>query len=390
MIRRKAIFSSFLLIIGLISGCIKLFEPPFSATDKFLVVDGHIYIEEKKCKVKLTRSQAIRDPSSPKAEKNAQVNIEDIFGNSYALTNQDSSIYSISNFDFKYNVKYRLRIKTNDGKEFLSEYISTGKTPTIDSIQFTRGINKVWHANVYTHDPSNNTWYYLWKYVETYKYVSGAKSQFETKNNEIIKRIDDIHTCWKNENSNTIITNTSKKLNADIIFQQKLNTIYTESRKFDMKYSILVKQYAIGADEYNYWKMLQKSNETTGSLFDPQPTQVTGNFKCLNDPGEVILGYFSPYSESQKRKTIEVYKDYQPDWFNTSLNCQVLTFFPGPNLKYFSKERGCCFNIPDFFNIIKEYHEDGKFNGYLVSTKECVDCRSKLYGGTNIEPEFMK
>jgi hypothetical protein len=46
---------------------------------------------------------------------------------------------------------------------------------------------------------------------------------------------------------------------------------------------------------------LKKNTEEIGSLFDPQPSGYKGNIRCVSDPTEMVLGYISSGSITQKR-----------------------------------------------------------------------------------------
>ncbi len=62
-----------------------------------------------------------------------------------------------------------------------------------------------------------------------------------------------------------------------------------------------MKQYGLTQEEFEYWNQLAKSTERTGSLFDPQPSSVTGNIKSQGDPSEMVFGYFSAANRQDER-----------------------------------------------------------------------------------------
>lgn len=59
------------------------------------------------------------------------------------------------------------------------------------------------------------------------------------------------------------------------------------------KYSILVNQYSLNEDEYNYWKKLKNITVSVGGLHDIIPSLIPSNIVCIENPGEKVLGYFS-------------------------------------------------------------------------------------------------
>jgi hypothetical protein len=72
-----------------------------------------------------------------------------------------------------------------------------------------------------------------------------------------------------------------------------------------IRYSILVKQYALTEDGYHYYQILKKNTESLGSIFDAQPSELTCNFHSLQDPTEIVIGFFSASSVVQKRIFID-------------------------------------------------------------------------------------
>ncbi|RYZ97271.1 MAG: DUF4249 family protein [Sphingobacteriaceae bacterium] len=72
-----------------------------------------------------------------------------------------------------------------------------------------------------------------------------------------------------------------------------------------MKYSILVKQYAMTKQEFEFWEIMKKNTEQLGTIFDPQPSQVKGNIHCVTDPAEVVIGYLGVCTVVQKRNYID-------------------------------------------------------------------------------------
>ncbi len=135
-----------------------------------------------------------------------------------------------------------------------------------------------------------------------------------------------------------------------------------------------MKQYALSQDGYYFWKNLKESSELTGSLYDKQPSHPVGNIKNINDPTEVVLGYFDMATVSSKRITI-IPKDIPSDVNVPSLysDClhdvdTVVSFSQIPNL------------IGAGYLISREILG----SGFEMVVKSCIGCRLK---GSNIKPE---
>jgi hypothetical protein len=64
-----------------------------------------------------------------------------------------------------------------------------------------------------------------------------------------------------------------------------------------------VRQLGISKDTYAYWRKVRELVNNAGSVFDTPPAPIKGNIYSVNDPNEVILGYF----EVAKAKLTRIY-----------------------------------------------------------------------------------
>lgn len=53
-----------------------------------------------------------------------------------------------------------------------------------------------------------------------------------------------------------------------------------------------VRQLSIAKESYDYWRRVRELVNNTGSVFDSPPAPIQGNLYNVNDPDEVVLGYF--------------------------------------------------------------------------------------------------
>jgi hypothetical protein len=234
---------------------------------------------------------------------------------------------------------------------------------------------------VNTRDPANNTRYYRWKYEETWQFTSAFRSTIEFVNGAVRPRTNNIYECWGSQRSNAIQLSNSTRLGQDVIANFPLILLPRASVKLRIKYSVLVSQYAQTPEEYNYWELLKKNTESLGSLFDPQPTQLTGNVHCLDDANERVIGYVGATTITQKRIFIDNAELRSSFFYDTgnegcstapdTIPLRIATdIFRNPN------------NVP-----IEPDYMPGTLNviGYLISSADCVDCRRR---GTNVKPSF--
>src|SRR5690606_28393632 len=117
-----------------------------------------------------------------------------------------SGNYIHPNLELDPHGQYQLRIKTSDGKEYLSDKIPVRITPEIDSLGYKQDERGV-RIHVNTHDASNNTRYYKWNFVETWEYTARLNSNFIYDDTiqpyKIRTRLDseNFYTCWRSQAS---------------------------------------------------------------------------------------------------------------------------------------------------------------------------------------------
>ncbi|MGV3588823.1 MAG: DUF4249 domain-containing protein [Adhaeribacter sp.] len=302
--------------------CKERFEPnlPEQATG-YLVVEGLIITGPGQTKFKLTRSLplgATRNSIVP--ETRALLQIEGEGSNIFPLAEKGPGLYAADNLSLTNGQQYRLRIKTAAGKEYISDFTEAKKTPPIDSITWQQENSGI-QIFVNTHNPQNNTRYYQWDYEETWEYYSLSDTDFKYEDGRVVERAPSEHTyrCWGKGGSVNLLLGSSAKLSQDVIYQQPLTYIPPTSIKLSYQYSIRVKQYALTRMAYEYLQLMRKNTETTGSFFDPQPSELKGNIRSVSDPAEPVIGYVSACDVTEKR--IFIQRREIGDWDYT-LICQ--------------------------------------------------------------------
>jgi hypothetical protein len=170
------------------------------------------------------------------------------------LPEKSLGLYSDS-FYLNPQLQYRLRIQTADGDSYLSDFVPFKTTPPIDSLSWTNGPDGV-VIYTSTHDPANATRYYQWNWDQTYEYQSVAYSQYEYifATDTVIPRpdSDQIFHCWSNSSSTSILLSSSTKLAQDVISLYPVKTIPPNDIQTSVLYSILVRQYALTREGYDY------------------------------------------------------------------------------------------------------------------------------------------
>ena len=369
----KKILSFIVIIVGLLAleGCVVPFSPPeVSTPGRFLVIDGFLNTNGiDSSSIMLTYTQVVSNKNTFGTELRARVTVEGNKGSTYTFTEIGKGLYRLPAQKVNPSEQFRIRIKTTANKEYLSEYVEVKQTPPIDSITYKIAADKgSVQVLVNTHDPLNKTRYYRWRFEETWEYHSPLISYFEIKNKAMVDRTSLINVCWQTARPSTILLASTAKLSQDIINDFPVTTITAASNKLRVRYSILVKQSGLTEDGFAYWNSLSKTTEKTGSLFDPQPSQVTGNIKNTANVQELVFGHFSAVSPQEKRFFVPVTLGF-------SVFCP-----PSDTL-----------SLADALKwtdiIVSQYYPEGaRFPDYIVGTSECADCRTQ--GGTLVRPSF--
>jgi Domain of unknown function (DUF4249) len=388
MVMKNLIFTRsqlLLLVILVVWGCIKPYDEYDDAKPMgFLVVEGYLNASNGTCTIKLSRTQNLSSKANSVVESGASVSLLRQSGGSIKLLQGQDGKYTASDINPQTGEKFQLSIKTLSGGSYTSDLVEVIATPPIDSVTWRDDGDEI-QFYVNTHDPAGAARYYRWEYDETYQYTSGNKSNYEyLVTNEIVSRREQIFLCWKDDVSRKIMIGTSETLNSDIIRDNNFAAILKSDSRFDLRYSMLLKQYAISKAEYIFLDNLKKNTQNLGTLFDPLPSEVSGNMHSDNGD-EPVYGYFSAYDVKEKRIFVGFEYNY-PEIHRGYVPCFPIDFVGVGQM------RGLGYG---YFNNVKlildeVYSMTGALVGYNVALATCVDCRLNFRKGTNKKPEWWK
>lgn len=374
---KKPVYALAFLIF--IFGCKERFEPELKTINsRLLVVEGVINVGGEPTVIHLSRTiPAAESGKTIAIEKDAQVYIESTDGQSYQLLENQPGTYQSAVLNLDSQKKYKLKI-ISKGQQYLTDFLEARVTPPIDDVTWESKTNGV-QVYVSTHDNTNNSRYYRWDFEDTWIFYANYKSTLIWDGTGLRPRnwdTEDIYRCWRTTNSTSIVVGSSIKLNNDVIYKQPLAFIPSTSEKFTEKYSILVKQYVLTKEAFDFWENLRKNTENLGSIFDAQPSQLTGNIRNVNNPNEPVLGYISVGNVETKR--IFIGKDELPSWVPDPIVKCSLDSIDVNNAQIFA-------NTNYYIPIGEIWNDTGKLVGYRWTTKECSDCTLR---GVNKKPNF--
>jgi hypothetical protein len=281
---------AFLLLF--IYSCVKPYKPDISTYEDVFVVDGELSNLPGPYKVSLSRSYEF-NKSSDDVVTGAQVKIFDNTGLEVELQETSDGVYSTIDSTFRGVIgnSYKLQIMV-DGEVYESDFETLKNPIPIDQVYWEyNSENNGIQLLVDTHDSTNSTHYYSWEYEETWRFQIPIEVMGKSEWKE----------CYLYNNSNDFNLGTSTRRKGDIIDRQPLLFIDENTNRLFMRYSMLVKQFALTERAYKFFSDLNTLNQNQGTLFDPIPYSLVGNMKNITNKDMPVLGYFLVTGASEKR-----------------------------------------------------------------------------------------
>ena len=356
------------------ASCLEPYTLPPTVDKRLLVVDGFINSLSGLAKVKLSRSQPLDAIFPYPAERFASVFVESENNQRFQLPETQSGIYETVRSDLQVGLSYRLHITTAAGDQFVSDLVELKQAPVLKDVFWVRDGDGI-TIRVDAEDETGATRYYQWVYTETWEYDSDSNANFILKGGGVVVMTpaERINICYSTDASSKVLISTTSDQTHDVVNDFALVHIPRGSRKLSRTYSILVEQRALDDQAYNYWLQLQRSTENLGGLFDPPPTEVTGNVRPTKSGGPVALGYFNGGGVEQKRIYIRFNELPQEFQYVKRLPCMVDT------VSVLGYPQGSPFMsaMPPTRAFVQEPNHPRDI---------CMDCR--LHGGTTKKPDF--
>jgi hypothetical protein len=357
-------------------------SPYKSPVTGYLVVEGYIS-GNTVSQFLLSRTIPLPGDSTLPTESGATVLIQGSDNSSYPLTGMGNGVYStVDTLQLNTQLQYRLSIKTGNGEQYLSDFVPFKPTPPIDSINWIQNGDLSIQIYANTHDPANNTHYYQWNFDQTYEYHSAEESDDywdkDTTPPTPVQRTpaQQVYRCWQSGSSTSIVIGNSTKLASDVIYEQPVKYIPPNDIQTSVLYSILVREYSLTADGYNFLSLMQQNTESLGSIFDAQPSQITGNIHSVTNPAEQVIGYVSAGTVQSQR--IFIYRSQILSMY--VYRCPVADTLFTQGEEQWEKNFGSGVYTPMYYNM------GTSGQGWEANYTDCLVCTT--YGGTNVAPSF--
>ncbi len=293
---------TFLIVTGLpvfiINSCIEKFDYVSPSDERYLVVDGIITQKNTIHKLNLNYSTYYGSLSPPKVMQ-AKVRLYDEYGNYEDYVESEKGVYYLYGNQIERNpgTAYFIEIQLKNGKVYHSHPQTMPGILKPDSLYVEREIvNEITESGtvieknqlkIQINTPikeNNQPYYFIWRSNHVY-------SLTEVQCHPLVYP----KVCYVEQpvNPEQINIFSSENLDDQPLRDFEVGRIYIEPFwQFYEKHFYNVGQFSITEETYQYWETVKKIAFPTGSIFDTPPAPIRGNVYNVNDPGELVLGYF--------------------------------------------------------------------------------------------------
>ncbi|MEA3460489.1 MAG: DUF4249 domain-containing protein [Bacteroidota bacterium] len=385
-VRQIAIIHVIALVF--LSSCVERYYP----NDLYLmagqlVINAHITNIPGTQTVEISRSAHPEIPSfNPESGCFVLLLRED--GESHEFTISDNPGFYTADLDSSFlrtGMLFQLQVITSDGNEYHSDFDEIRPVPAIDAVHYK--IEEMMYTGEdeavpgirfyvdFTYDDESYE-YIRWELTETYEFHNPDMEAYVYYNRWTLRDLvgeDNPRTCYITKALPAIHSLSTKELDFGS-FSKAFDFVPNDQmeQKLLFKYSLLVRQYSVGAEGFHYWNEIGQNIQSQGALFDKQPPLLQSNICNIADESEKVLGFFTMSAMQEIRAFAE-----DIPGFENSINpyyCLPVDSGPGSNRP----------------TTYPSYFARATYDGatvYARVNKHCVDCR-EYKGSTAIKPDF--
>ncbi len=300
----------YIIIFGLIifAGCKQLYEPEIDSQHSALVIQGILTTIPGEVKVKITQAVPFDSTNNPIPVRGSFVTIFDDNNQEFPLYEDENGSYSNTGLYGQENGSYFLKVVTPDGNIYQSDIQMMPRKYNQDSIyaELTSKSTLV---------PTGNGDYVKTevKGIETYVNLSSGGTELPKCRYE--SRITMLYVYqldkgappptvygWKSFNPNSKLNVTLSKFDRSIgviskhsinFFGNKIGFYYIDNEDAVIAGWLLsLTKYNISTETQKYYLDIKNQIEASGKIFDPTPSQIIGNIKCITQPNKLVFGFF--------------------------------------------------------------------------------------------------
>ena len=393
----KNIASLLITLSLLFFSCIEEYKIPKSVSDTYeeeIVIQGRILSGDQSI-IYVSHTMPMGDNKKPHDITDAKVRIigENGYQSELAHFDEERKHYVIDTDILPQITSYAIQVETR-GEIYQSTFQEIIHTPEIESVHYQEHSDGI-TIHVTTNNNNDQSPNYMWTYEEDWEFYAPINLQKLYAENKIIgmswKNVyselsmnsNPYYYCWKHMESKKIHLYSTKELNENIIKDVELIKIPNTDVRISYIYSILVKQWCLNEEAYNYYLLQKKYSEESDGLFTPMPYEINGNIICTSSPTKKAKGYV--LASSIKEKRIFIYaSDFKSMQVEYDPICYYITGKEEANIN--TRWQYTWNQLIKYGAII--YSDDQTLDeNDVLYHKECVDCRT-LEGSTKKRPDF--
>ncbi|WP_421873629.1 DUF4249 domain-containing protein [Marinoscillum sp.] len=361
------------LILGLALSCVKPYDFDPDNFDRVLVIEGQISDEQGPHRISITYTYPL-DTLLNEFVSGATVWVEDGNGVRTPFVQIEGGFYqSPEAFAGQVGQTYQLHIELPDGSAYESSSELLQAAPAIDAVygKYTEQANSAGDQNTggiqfFIDSETSDHAYYRYSWEEGYKIETPYPARYMVTDDSMLVLMDtSIGICYKEGFSTELIYGTTNNSTVNRMVEFPIRYLSDEQQQLRVRYSILVKQYAINESAYLFYKQLDENNESGGSLFDQQNGTVIGNISSTSNSGENVLGYFEAAGVSKKRAFFndeDLDEQFDRPRFPYACHYSLTIVTSADSALYYVRQGGNVFSYDPFLNEVQ------------IQSISCTDC----------------
>lgn len=317
----KNIFYLIIMSLSLVA-CQEVYDPGnLDSSELIPVIQGQITNSDDPCYVSVSYAKPF-GASVVTYVNDAKVSIADNLGNRTTLTKVGSGLYQVEQSVFKGvpGRRYIVTVELKSGNAYVSDSVRMPMPATLDSISAKHSTyNKlITNADGDSHleqypalelmcNVSANDKDYLYNRFVVKAIAQKYSSTLAKQENPFpisIYNWTSSMNLESNANQVTGITTGSKSVvtnkHVGYLVYEKLPGTDTTTEITSAGWIVTTYVYRISAQSFLYYDKIQKQLEAKSHFFDPVPSQIKGNFTCVNKPEANVLGMFEANTQIKR------------------------------------------------------------------------------------------
>ena len=304
------------IVVFFFSGCEEIYTPDIENVDALLVVEAHITNDMDQNFVKLSLTRDFYSQTAQEISSGGKVELIEVSGKSIVAKESGTGYFTFTSVPVS-GKNYLLRVTYNQ-ETYQSDAVTMPPLPQIDTLYTKHNVEKEYRTYsdgtpVQVEIPgreflidapiTSSLSHYLFNYRAVLQYAYyppvGPTGEFLPP-----------WFGWKSfSNSGSFNLagpkefSVSDKISTHPVFSLAYDPMqYLDSiTQVPAGWIIILDQYGIQKESYDFHEQLNKQFSAEGNLFDPMLTQVYGNIHCTSDPDKICLGFFDLNSYRQYR-----------------------------------------------------------------------------------------